>query len=68
MSGRLLVGTSGWNYKHWANGVFYPPGVKPAQWLDHYTQFFPTVEVKNGARARRTVFGLYSKPADSIPT
>ncbi len=52
MSGRLLVGTSGWNYKHWANGVFYPPGLKPAQWLDHYTQFFPTVEVNN------TFYGL----------
>lgn len=52
MSGRLLVGTSGWNYKHWANGVFYPPGLKPAQWLDYNTQSYATVEVNN------TFYGL----------
>lgn len=52
MSGIYLVGTSGWNYKHWANGVFYPPGLKPAQWLEYYTQFYNTVEVNN------TFYGL----------
>ena len=23
--GRALIGTSGWSYKHWGNGIFYPP-------------------------------------------
>jgi len=43
--GRLFIGTSGWNYKHWADGVFYPEGLKPAQWLRHYCRFFSTVEI-----------------------
>src|SRR5438067_1324750 len=26
---RVYIGTSGWNYKHWSNGEFYPEDVKP---------------------------------------
>lgn len=47
MHGNVFIGTSGWNYKHWANGVFYPPDIKPAGWLAYYCQVFPTVEVNN---------------------
>ena len=46
MSGRrgaLLVGTSGWAYRHWPR--FYPPDVKPPRYLAHYAGRFPTVEV-----------------------
>src|SRR5690349_15549486 len=45
--GRVFIGTSGWNYKHWAGGVFYPAGLKPSGWLNFYYQKFPTVEVNN---------------------
>ena len=41
----MFIGTSGWNYKHWSNGVFYPQGLKPAKWLHHYYQYFNTVEI-----------------------
>lgn len=43
--GRILIGTSGWMYKHWANGVFYPPKLKQGLWLPHYIEHFPTVEI-----------------------
>ncbi|MFH0877149.1 MAG: DUF72 domain-containing protein [Candidatus Omnitrophota bacterium] len=42
---RLWVGTSGWNYAHWANGVFYPQGLKSAEWLKYYAKFFNAVEL-----------------------
>jgi uncharacterized protein YecE (DUF72 family) len=41
----LHVGCSGWNYAHWRNGVFYPPRLPAARWLEHYAAFFDTVEV-----------------------
>jgi uncharacterized protein YecE (DUF72 family) len=41
------VGTSGWNYRDWGNGVFYPPGFKGADWLRFYAEQFGTVEVNN---------------------
>lgn len=45
MSAKVLVGTSGWNYKHWADGVFYPAGLKPAGWLEYFSRTFSSVEV-----------------------
>ena len=47
MAGRVYVGTSGWNYKHWAKGVFYPQGLKQSEWLRFYCQQFQSVEVNN---------------------
>ena len=41
----LRVGCSGWNYKHWRNGVFYPPRLPASKWLPFYAQRFDTVEV-----------------------
>jgi uncharacterized protein YecE (DUF72 family) len=41
---RILVGTSGWSYKHW-RGVFYPDDLPPAEWLRYYAGRFPTVEL-----------------------
>jgi uncharacterized protein YecE (DUF72 family) len=41
----IRVGCSGWNYKHWRNGVFYPPKLPPRKWLEHYARYFDTVEV-----------------------
>jgi uncharacterized protein YecE (DUF72 family) len=42
-----FIGTSGWNYKHWGNNVFYPSTLKPAEWLQFYAQHFDTVEINN---------------------
>jgi uncharacterized protein YecE (DUF72 family) len=43
---RPRVGCSGWNYRSWRER-FYPAGVPPARWLEHYASVFDTVEVNN---------------------
>jgi len=45
MHRNLFIGTSGYSYKHWANGVFYPPEISSSKWLEYYCQFFNTVEL-----------------------
>ncbi len=47
MAGRIFVGTSGWNYKHWMNGTFYPKGLPQSEWLEFYAERFGTVEINN---------------------
>jgi uncharacterized protein YecE (DUF72 family) len=41
----IRIGCSGWQYKDWRNGVFYPPKMPTRHWLMHYAQHFDTVEV-----------------------
>jgi uncharacterized protein YecE (DUF72 family) len=43
----VRIGCSGWNYKSWGGGEFYPKGVGPSRWLEHYSQQFDTVEVNS---------------------
>ncbi len=43
--GKVFIGTSGYNYKHWSDGVFYPKDLSQREWLEHYTKFFKTVEL-----------------------
>jgi hypothetical protein len=38
------VGTSGWSYPNW-RGLFYPPGVKPADRLGFCARQFTTMEL-----------------------
>lgn len=47
MVGKAIIGTSGWNYKHWGEGVFYPPGMRPKEWLSYYSKYFESVEINN---------------------
>ncbi|HKA33476.1 MAG TPA: DUF72 domain-containing protein [Candidatus Binatia bacterium] len=47
MAGKVFVGTSGWNYKHWMNGTFYPEGQPQSEWLEFYAERFGTVEINN---------------------
>lgn len=42
----LLIGTSGWQYKEWGK-IFYPPELRPPQWLAYYAKYFRTVEINN---------------------
>lgn len=44
--GNILVGTSGFKYKHWA-GAFYPQDVHGRDWLRYYATRFPTVEISS---------------------
>ena len=46
-SGRIWIGTSGYVYRHWRQGVFYPPGLKAREELAYYASHFPTVELNN---------------------
>jgi uncharacterized protein YecE (DUF72 family) len=46
-SAHLWVGCSGWQYKHWRNGVFYPADVPQTRWLEYYATQFNTVEINN---------------------
>jgi len=39
----ILVGTSGWQYRHWRS-VLYPADVPQRRWLEHYAQRYATVE------------------------
>lgn len=46
MRASVRIGTSGWEYRHWA-GDFYPKGLPRARWLERYTEEFDTVELNN---------------------
>lgn len=43
-SPEFRIGCSGWSYNHW-RGNFYPVGVPPGRWLEHYAEHFDTVEL-----------------------
>jgi uncharacterized protein YecE (DUF72 family) len=44
--GRVRVGCSGWQYRHW-RGDFYPADLPQTVWLEHYARTFDTVEINN---------------------
>ena len=41
----IFIGTSGYNYPHWWNGVFYPSNLPQRKWLEFYAEYFDTVEL-----------------------
>jgi uncharacterized protein YecE (DUF72 family) len=43
----MLIGTSGWQYRDWGGGRFYPDGLAQRAWLEHFADRFATVEVNN---------------------
>ena len=49
MSGpaEVWLGTSGYVYRHWRKGVFYPPGLPAREELAYFAQRFKTVELNN---------------------
>ncbi len=65
----MFVGTSGWQYRHW-RGVFYPEGLRQADWLGYYTARFQTVEVNNTfyRLPERATFARWAErtPADFV--
>ena len=42
----VIIGTSGWQYRDW-RGLFYPARLPQRLWLEHYAEFFATVESNN---------------------
>jgi uncharacterized protein YecE (DUF72 family) len=69
MAMTVFVGTSGWQYRHW-RGVWYPDGLRQADWLAHYAEHFQTVEVNATFYwlPERAVFATWAErtPADFI--
>ena len=45
MAGTLYLGTSGFAYDEWKNGVFFPEGLKVKDRLSYYASRFPSVEI-----------------------
>jgi uncharacterized protein YecE (DUF72 family) len=43
----VWIGTSGFVYPHWRNGVFYPPGLPQKEELEFFARSFRTVELNN---------------------
>lgn len=41
----ILIGTSGFSYDHWSDGVFYPPKLAKGKWLSYYAEQFAIVEL-----------------------
>jgi uncharacterized protein YecE (DUF72 family) len=70
MTGKVLIGTSGWSYKHWENGIFYPPGLSGPAQLAFYAKHFPTVEINYSyyQLPSRSTFELWRRksPADFV--
>ncbi|MPZ15548.1 MAG: DUF72 domain-containing protein [Chloroflexi bacterium] len=61
----VLIGTSGWQYRHW-RGRLYPEGLPTKAWLDHYAQRFQTVE-SNNAFYRLPERDLFARWAATTP-
>lgn len=40
----IYIGLSGWSYREWKN-IFYPPALKPVDYLAFYAQFFRAAEI-----------------------
>jgi uncharacterized protein YecE (DUF72 family) len=41
----VYIGTSGYNYPHWWNDVFFPSDLPQRKWLEFYAEYFDTVEL-----------------------
>jgi len=46
-TGKIGIGTSGYVYRHWRKGVFYPAGLPVREELAFYARRFATVELNN---------------------
>ena len=64
---KIFIGTSGWHYKHWLDGVFYPPGTTGATMFDYYARHFNTVEINNSFYRLPTA-QTFDNWRDSSPT
>lgn len=42
---RIWVGTSGFSYSHWGQGIFYPKDLPQSRWFEYYCQYFNAVEL-----------------------
>jgi uncharacterized protein YecE (DUF72 family) len=66
MRGRIFIGTSGWNYRHWGGGIFYPRDRSQKEWLAFYARQFSTVEL-NSTFYRLPPRETFAKWAKGVP-
>lgn len=45
--GKIYIGTSGFSYSHWEEGVFYPKNLPASKKLEYYSKIFNTVELNS---------------------
>ena len=67
-TGRVRIGTQGWNYADWVGG-FYPAGTRPADFLTVYARAFDAVEVDStfyAIPAVKTVRGWASRTPEGF--
>jgi uncharacterized protein YecE (DUF72 family) len=64
MAGRVFIGTSGYQYRHW-RGVLYPEKTPQREWMAIYQREFDTVEINNSFYRvpEATVFAKWRKDA-----
>jgi uncharacterized protein YecE (DUF72 family) len=62
----VIIGTSGWQYRDW-RGRFYPPKLAQRLWLEHYQEFYATVE-SNNAFYRLPEKATFEKWRERTPT
>lgn len=43
----IYIGTSGFSYPHWGNGIFYPKDLPKNKQLEYFSQYFKTVEINS---------------------
>lgn len=43
---KIYIGTSGWHYPHW-KGTYYPEKLPAKEYMNHYLNFFRSVEINN---------------------
>jgi uncharacterized protein YecE (DUF72 family) len=67
--GRVRVGCSGWQYRHWRES-FYATAGPMARWFEHYASIFDTVEINNSfyRLPEATTFARWAEraPADFV--
>ncbi len=66
MGGALWIGTSGFVYRHWQKGVFYPADLPARQELEYYARQFDSVELNNPFY-RLPARGIFERWAARVP-
>jgi uncharacterized protein YecE (DUF72 family) len=67
-TGRVFIGTSGWQYRHWRE-TFYPPDTPVVRELEHYSTVFSSVEINNSfyrLPEKKTFAGWKARTADDF--
>jgi len=66
---RPFIGTSGWSYKHWRGGVWYPEGLRQKDEFSYYAGQFDTVEINSSfyhLPQEKTFIGWAQKAPDGF--